>query len=161
MSVVLAHVGLLAIGYGVSATSRMMSRSMDGVRRSKLSRLATMPIPPISTVAGENNIRSGSGAKKHCGRDSRRKNTTVLKDRLWLLEVRPPLAVRPSCGLLDSGSYHETIFQRGSYSSAWEAPAVKEPVWLASSGIVPKERIFLTADKWVCKSVSCTKIALA
>ena len=77
MSVVLAHVGLLAIGSGMSATSRMMSRSLDGVRRSKLSRLATMPIPAISTVAGENNMRSSSGAKKHIGRDSLRKKIMV------------------------------------------------------------------------------------
>ena len=135
----------------LSATSRMMSRSLDGVRRSKLSRLATMPMPPISTVAGENNIRSGSGAKKHCGRDSLRKNTIVLNfgdEAIRLLGD-------------EAGSYHVTIFRRGSYSSAWEAPAVREPVWLAFSGIMPEERTFLTAVKWFCRSVSCTKIALA
>ena len=63
--------------------------------------------------------------------------------------------------LTADASHAEIIFQRGSYSSAWEAPTVSEPVWLASSGIVPIARTFLTAAKWVGRSDSCTKIALA
>ena len=67
-----------------------------------------MPIPAISTVAGENNIRSGSGAKKHCGRDSFLKNMIVLNlgdEAIRLLGE-------------EAGEYHEMMFHLGSYSSA-------------------------------------------
>ena len=61
----------------------------------------------------------------------------------------------------EAGSYHEMMFQRGSHSSVWEAPAVSEPVWLAFSGILAMDSTFLSAAKWDCKSDSCTNTALA
>ena len=93
-----------------------MSRSLDGVRRSKLSRLATMPIPAISTVAGENRIRSSSGAKKHIGRDSFLKNTIVLKDaslRLWdgVSPIGRPKGLLDA-SLLDIGKFNTIVFFR-------------------------------------------------
>ena len=76
----------------------MMPPSRGASSFPKLSRADTIATPAISTAPGLMRIRlAGSSLKKHAGRDSARKKTTV---------VQPP------------GPYHVRRFIRGSHSSA-------------------------------------------